>query len=141
MNEWEYVAEALRYDLDTIEAIKERGGGDPKLCCREFFKDWLTTNNGARAGSKVWSTLFDVLKEVDEISADVTEDIIAEVKQLRYSPQGMYLCTCVSFIPLLTIITVLTVATVHCQCICNVSNTTVYITHNGIFNTSSITLL
>ena len=83
MNQWEYIAEALRYDLATIEAIKVKRHEDPKQCCREFFKDWLMTNNGAKAGPKVWSTLLDALKEIDEISADITEDIIAKVKQLK----------------------------------------------------------
>ena len=82
MNEWQYIAEALRYDLATIKAIKEKERADPKQCCREFFIDWLMTNNGAKAGPKVWSTLLDTLKDVDEISADVVEDIIQKVKQL-----------------------------------------------------------
>lgn len=83
MNEWEYIAEALRYDLATIKFIKEKEGKDPKKCCREFFKDWLMTNNGAKAGPKVWSTLLDTLKEVDEIADDIIEDIIGKVKQLK----------------------------------------------------------
>ena len=83
MNQWEYIAEALRYDLAIIEAIKVKEGRDPKKCCREFFKDWLMTNNGAKAGPKVWSTLLDTLKEVDEIASDITEDIMAKVKQLK----------------------------------------------------------
>ena len=41
------------------------------------------TNNGAEAGPKVWSTLLDALKAVDEISTDITEDIIEKVKQLK----------------------------------------------------------
>ena len=41
------------------------------------------TNNGTKAGPKVWYTLLHALKEVDEISADITEDIIAKVKQLK----------------------------------------------------------
>ena len=82
MNEWEYIAEAFRYDLAVIEAIKERERGNPKKCCREFFKDWLMTNNGAKAGAKVWSTLLNTLKEVDEISTDIIEDITEKVKQL-----------------------------------------------------------
>ena len=84
MKKWEYVAEAFLYDLDTIEVIKERGGGDAKQCCREFFKDWLTTDHGNRVGPKVWSTLLDVLNEVDEILPEVTEDIATQVKQLKY---------------------------------------------------------
>ena len=83
MNQWEYIAETLYYDLAVIEAIKEKEGKDPKKCCRQFFKDWLMTNNGAKAGPKVWSTLLDALKKVNEISADITKDIIAEVKQLK----------------------------------------------------------
>ena len=84
MNEWNYIAEALRYDLTTIRAIRERNGEDPKKCCREFFEDWLMTKNGARAGPKVWSTLLDALQQVDEISADIVKDIIAQIKQLKY---------------------------------------------------------
>ena len=82
INEWEYIAEALRYDLATIKAIKENQRANPKQCCREFFKDWLMTNNGAKAGPKVWSTLLDTLKEVDEIADDIVEDIIEKVKKL-----------------------------------------------------------
>ena len=83
MTKWEYVAEALRYDLATIMAIKEKQREDPKQCCREFFIDWLMTKNGAKAGPKVWSTLLDALKEVNEISDDITEDIIEKIKQLK----------------------------------------------------------
>ena len=83
MNDWEYIAEALQYDLATIEAIKVKGRENPKLCCREFFKDWLMTNHGAESGPKVWSTLFDALKNVDEIAADITEGIIAQVLKLK----------------------------------------------------------
>ena len=85
MNEWEYIAEALCYDFATIKAIRESNREDPKKCCRELFKDWLMTNNGAEAGPKVWSTLLDTLKQVDEIAADITENIIAAVKQLKSS--------------------------------------------------------
>ena len=53
MNEWEYIAEVLRYDLATIKSIKDKEREDPKKCCQEFFKDWLMTNNGAKAGPKV----------------------------------------------------------------------------------------
>ena len=83
MNEWEYVAEAFRYDVPTIKAIKEREHGDPKKCCREFFKDWLESNRGAKAGPKVWSTLLDTLKEVDEIADGTVEEITAKVKKLQ----------------------------------------------------------
>ena len=83
MNEWEYIAYALRYDLPIIKSIKVKEREDPKRCCQELFKDWLTTNHGREAGPKVWSTLLDALKEVDEISADITEAITAKVKELK----------------------------------------------------------
>ena len=83
MNQWQDVAEALRYDLSIIKAIEEKGRGDPKKCCPELFRDWLTTKNGARAGKKVWSTLISVLKEIDDIAEHTVEDIISEVNQRK----------------------------------------------------------
>ena len=83
MHKWEYIAAALHYDLPVIEAIKIKKHYDPRECCREFFRDWLLTNNGARAGPKVWSTLFDALNDVDNIAADITQNIILEAKQLK----------------------------------------------------------
>ena len=83
MNEWEYIAEAFRYDLNTIKAITERKGNNPRQCCRELFKDWLMTNNGDKVGEKAWSTLLRVLKDVDEIPVDIIEDISLKVKQLK----------------------------------------------------------
>ena len=77
---WENLAEVFRYDLVTITPIKEKHYDDPKRCCREFFIDWLTTNNGAKAGPKTWSTLLDALKKVDEISTDTIDEIVTEVK-------------------------------------------------------------
>jgi len=82
VNKWEYIAEAFRYDLAIIDAIKQKERDDPEKCCRAFFRDWLTTNRGAEAGPKVWSTLLDILKEV-EISADTLENITEKVKQLK----------------------------------------------------------
>ena len=83
MTEWEDVAITFRYDIQDIKAIKEREGGDPKKCCRAFFIDWLTSNHGAKVGPKVWSTLLDTLKEVDEIAKDTIDDITAKVKKLQ----------------------------------------------------------
>ena len=85
MNEWEYIAHALHYDLATIKSIREKKREDPKKCCEEFFMDWLTTNNGAKFGPKVWSTLLDALKEVNEISSEIIEDITTKVKQINLS--------------------------------------------------------
>ena len=84
MNQWEYVAEALYYDIAVIIAIKQKKRSEgPKECCREFFIDWLTTKNGDKAGRKVWSTLINALNEVNEIATEIVEDIVQEVIQLK----------------------------------------------------------
>ena len=95
--EWEYIAYALRYNIATVQAIKKDCGGNPEKCCQNIFEDWLSTNNGL--SPKVWSTLIFALKQVDAISSEVKEDIIAKVKQLDggYVPQGtyiLYVCVC-----------------------------------------------
>lgn len=82
MNEWEDVAFALRYDIEIIKCIKTKERGDPKECCREFFKDWLSTNNGTRGGQKTWSTLIKKLEEMKGISVDTVEEICKKVEQL-----------------------------------------------------------
>ena len=82
MNEWEYVAEAFRYSIQEIKVIREKGRGDLRKCCREFFIDWLDSNRGAKAGPKVWSTLLGILREVDEIAKETVDDITAKVKKL-----------------------------------------------------------
>ena len=83
MNNWEEVAEALQYDDEQIERIKQSEHGDPKRCCREFFRDWLRTKRGT--GPKKWSTLFNVLKDPDwELIEDsIVEEMNAKVTQLQ----------------------------------------------------------
>ena len=81
MNEWEYIAYALHYEPAIIESIKEKKRENPKKCCEELLKDWLTTNNGAKAGPKVWLTLLNTLK-INEISDETVEDITTQVKEL-----------------------------------------------------------
>ena len=56
MNNWREIAEALHYDDENIETIKQKGHEDPKQCCKEFFRGWLRSKHGT--GSKKWSTLF-----------------------------------------------------------------------------------
>ena len=82
MNEWECVAYAFRYDIAIVKAIKQKERESPKECCKEFFTDWLTTNHGAAVGPKTWSTLLDVLKNIDDIAVDTVENITREVLQL-----------------------------------------------------------
>lgn len=83
MNKWEQLAEALLYDDAIIAAIKHKQRDDPMQCCRELFKDWLQTNNGAKAGKKVWSTLFETIKKYDLIGDGIREEMVAKVEQLK----------------------------------------------------------
>ena len=53
--------------------------GNPTKCCKELFKNWLSTDNGAKP--KIWQTLLDKLKEIKELCG-VTEDIIKVLIQM-----------------------------------------------------------
>ena len=78
-----YIAYAMRYDLAIIRSITEKGRDDPKKCCEEFFMNWLTTDSGAGVGPKTWSTLLDVLEQIDDIAADIKKDVTKKVLQLK----------------------------------------------------------
>ena len=76
--EWEDVAYALRYQIPTVNAIKAKYNDNPKKCCKELFKDWLSTNHGA--SPKIWSTLLDKLKKVEDLAA-ARDEIMEELKK------------------------------------------------------------
>ena len=80
--EWEDVAYALVYDIPTVNNISQKCNEDPKKCCRELFKDWLSTDHGA--GPKTWSTLLDKLKKVKELAA-ANNEIMDEFRKLTHS--------------------------------------------------------
>ena len=80
--EWEDVAYALRYEISTVDAIKAKYNENPKKCCKELFKDWLSTDRGT--GPKTWSTLLDKLKEIEDLGAAYNE-IRDEFKKLTHS--------------------------------------------------------
>ena len=77
--EWEDVAFALRYKIVTVNSIKEKHKENPKKCCRELFKDWLSTDHGV--SPKTWSTLLNKLKEVEDL-ATATQEISNEIEKL-----------------------------------------------------------
>ena len=79
--EWEDVAYALCYKIPTVNAIKAKCNDNPKRCCKELFKDWLSTDHGA--SPKIWSTLLDKLKEVEDLAA-ARDEIMEELKKLLY---------------------------------------------------------
>ena len=83
---WEDVAYALRYKIPTVESIKRKNNEDPQRCCKELFRDWLTTNNGAEAGAKIWLTLLGKLRNVGELAA-AREDIIKELVEVYSETQ------------------------------------------------------
>ena len=68
MAHWEDVAYALRYDILTVNGIGAKHN-DPTKCCKELFKDWLSTNRGI--GPKTWETLLKQLKEVADLAASL----------------------------------------------------------------------
>jgi len=70
MAHWEDVAyNSLHYDVPTVAAIDAKHKGDPKKCCQELFKDWLSTDNGINP--KTWQTLLKQFKQVEELAASV----------------------------------------------------------------------
>jgi len=64
---WKDVAYALYYKINMVDGIEELHKGNPRKCCQELFKDWLTTNHGKRAGSKTWSTLLGAIESVEDL--------------------------------------------------------------------------
>ena len=77
--EWEDVAYALQYDIPTVEKISVKCKENPTKCCKELFKNWLATDNGAKP--KIWHTLMDKLKEIEELG-EVTEEIMKVLIQM-----------------------------------------------------------
>ena len=78
-SEWEDVAYALHYKISTVQSIESNHGKDVRKCCRELFKDWLTTNNGAKP--KTWRTLLDALRLIKNLTS-VTREITDELAQI-----------------------------------------------------------
>ena len=76
---WEDIAYALQYDIPTVERISVKCQDNPTKCCKELFKNWLTTDDGAKP--KIWQTLMDKLKEIEEL-VGVTEDIMKRLIQM-----------------------------------------------------------
>jgi len=64
--EWEDVAYALLYDISTVDAIIEKHKENPKKCCRELLKNWLSTNHGV--SPKNWSVLLEKIMEVKNLT-------------------------------------------------------------------------
>ena len=77
--QWEDIAYALQYDIPTVEKISVKCKDNPTKCCKELFKNWLTTDNGAKP--KIWQTLMDKLKEIEDLAC-VTEDIMKRLIQM-----------------------------------------------------------
>ena len=76
--EWKDIAYQLHYEIPKVREIGEKHKENPKNCCKELFEDWLMSNG---VGPKIWQTLLDKLKEIEELHA-ITEDIIEELIQM-----------------------------------------------------------
>ena len=77
--EWEDIAYTLQYDILTVENISTKCRGNPTKCCKELFKNWLATDNGAKP--KIWKTLMDRHTDIEELCA-ITEDIMKILIQM-----------------------------------------------------------
>ena len=70
MAHWEDVAyNSFRYDIPTVDGIEAKHKNDPKKCCQELLKHWLSTDSGV--GQNTWETLLKQLEEVPELTASV----------------------------------------------------------------------
>ena len=76
---WEDIAYQLHYEIPIVDEINTKHKEDPKRCCKELFKDWLTTSNGVEP--KIWQTLLDKLKKMKDLYA-ITKDITEELIQM-----------------------------------------------------------
>ena len=66
--------------MSTVDAIKLNYQRDSTGCCRELFKDWLSTDNGVTP--KTWSKLLSQLRKVKELTAAL-DTIEKELEQLQ----------------------------------------------------------
>ena len=72
MPHWEDIAYiSLHYDIPIVDAIGEKHKNDPKKCCQELLKRWLSSNS--EVDPKTWKTLLKQLKEVEGLTASVEE--------------------------------------------------------------------
>lgn len=78
--QWDEVAEALELTVPAIEAIRQKGLGDPRRCCKEFLTEWLTTKSGK--GPKVWETLLEAIEDTS-IDDKITQEIRDKVSKLK----------------------------------------------------------
>ena len=76
---WEDIAYELGYEIPKVDEISTKHKEDTKKCCKELFKDWLTTSNGVEP--KIWQTLLDKLKEIEELH-EITKDITKKLIQM-----------------------------------------------------------
>ena len=77
MAHWEDVAyNSLHYDIPTVDGIEGKHKNDPKKCCQELLKHWLSTDS--RVSPKTWETLLKQLTEVPELAASI-EKIIEQL--------------------------------------------------------------
>ena len=79
---WEDVAYALNFGFAAIDSIKLKHKDDPKKCCQELLKSWLTTSQGV--DNKNLSTLLEKINEVPELAT-------VRTKVLENLPKFIYL--------------------------------------------------
>ncbi|XP_065908551.1 uncharacterized protein [Dysidea avara] len=75
--EWKTIADFLDFESSTINIIQDQCRENPTKCCTELFREWLHTDLGLKP--KTWSTLFDALKNVKQLTT-VAEEIGQKLK-------------------------------------------------------------
>ena len=63
---WEEVAYALDFEISAVKSIHTKHNGDPKKCCQELLKSWLTTSQGV--SPKILLILLQKINEVSELA-------------------------------------------------------------------------
>ena len=76
---WEEVAYALKFEIQSVLTIKGQYPTNFKKCCMEMFKEWLMSKD---KGPITWSFLLETLREIEDLKA-VTEEIERQLDNLQ----------------------------------------------------------
>jgi len=60
---WESIAYALKFKIADVDSITDTHNKDSNRCCRQLFKEWLSTNKGV--SPKTWQVLLKKLEKLD----------------------------------------------------------------------------
>ena len=64
--EWYKVAHCLEFTIPSIKIIQQQCRDNPKECCYELLKEWISTDQGI--APKNWTTLLSVFEHIKELT-------------------------------------------------------------------------